>query len=80
MTTSSIDRLAKTVQEAAEELKKLRRENDRLKEKAAKLEQRLEATPEVDPAESAWVDEREQIRGRIERLAEHLEEVLGSES
>ena len=76
MSQSAIDKLSQSVQKTVTEVKNLRRENDRLREKAAKVEQRLEALPASSAAEDSWREERDQVRQRMEKLAEHLEGVL----
>ena len=79
MSASALDKLGKSIQAAAAEIKKLRRENDRLKETAAKLEQSPAAVPEADPEAAAWADERVQIKGRLEELSATLEAALAEE-
>lgn len=73
MSVTSIDELSQSVQKAVAEIKKLRRENARLEEKAVMLEKRLEASSEVSPDDAAWLEERDLIRGRVAELVEHLE-------
>ena len=73
---SSLDKLTRSIQTAVSEIKRLRRENDRLKEKSAKLERRVEASS-ASTDEEVWRAERSQIRDRMEELVDRLEGVLG---
>lgn len=63
--------LEERVHAAAGRILELREENARLGRRIEELEARLSA-PE-DPAASRWAEEREEIRGRVARLVEHLE-------
>jgi hypothetical protein len=64
--------LEEKVHAAAGRILELRDENTRLRQKIEELEERL-ATPTDDGAAETWVEEREEIRGRVARLVEHLE-------
>ena len=76
MTTSALDTLEESIQKAVAQIRRLERDNERLRDKAEKLEKRLEELPrEADP--SSWDKERRQIRARLEKLSEHLEAALG---
>ena len=66
--------LEEKVHAAAGRIRELRDENAGLRQRIDELEARL-ATPASDGAER-WTEEREEIRGRVERLVEHLEELL----
>ncbi len=61
------------VHAAAGRIRALREENAALRAQIEDLEERLTATP--TEAAEAWAEEREEIRGRVERLVEHLEEL-----
>lgn len=63
--------LEEKVHATAGRILELREENTRLRQKIEELEERLTA-PVTDAAET-WVEEREEIRGRVARLVEHLE-------
>lgn len=67
--------LEQRVEQAAEELRRLRHENQRLETRVADLEQELAASDEGE----SWGAERDEIRRRVESLAEGLEKLLGEE-
>lgn len=69
--------LEEKVQEAASRIGELRAENRRLEKRVAELEKRLEAAPSAEEA-SAWSEERDEIRQRVEKLVDHLGELLES--
>ncbi len=81
-----LELLERRVKEAADRLNALRAENRDLVARIAELEAELEAAdeatvaaPDADALESerqAWLDEKDEIRRRVEALAEHLEELL----
>ncbi len=66
--------LEEKVHAAAGRIRELREENASLQRKIEELEARL-ATP-VSGEAAGWAEEREEIRGRVTRLVEHLEELL----
>lgn len=66
--------LEEKVHTAAGRLRELREENAGLRRKIEELEARL-AAPASDEA-ARWAGEREEIRGRVERLVERLEGLL----
>lgn len=84
--------LEEKVKEAAERLETLRDENADLSEKNAqlvdentRLEQRVTELEEelanaVEGGEAAWSEERQEIRGRVEKLVEHLDTLLSEPS
>jgi hypothetical protein len=79
MSTKAIDELAQSVQKVVAEIKRLRRENTRLEEKAGMLERRLEeavVAPAAADGGADWRREREELRGRVAALAEHLASAL----
>jgi BMFP domain-containing protein YqiC len=60
---------------AAEQLGFLRDENTTLRQRIQELEGHLAAAPSTEDA-ARWSEEREEIRGRVGRLVEHLEGLL----
>ena len=75
MTTAWLRDLEEKVQETSGRLKDLHKENEKLRKRVAKLEKELKAAPDGDEA-AAWAEERDGIRQRVEKLADHLGEVL----
>lgn len=67
--------LEEKVQEATARLRELREENDGLRQQVEELEAQLADRPEGEGGEG-WGEEREEIRGRVERLVDHLSELL----
>lgn len=67
--------LEERVRETADRLREVREENTSLKSRIAELEKQLAAAPGSEERE-AWVQEKSEIRSRVESLAEHLEELL----
>jgi hypothetical protein len=65
--------LEQRVRQAVTEIGRLRQENRRLEREVAKLKK---TGPSSDAA-SGWEKERAEVRERVERLARHLEELLG---
>lgn len=70
---SGFGALEALIEKAVSELERLRGENHELRQRLGDLEDEL-ATLGDTPA--AWTEEREQLRGRVERLARRLEELL----
>jgi predicted RNase H-like nuclease (RuvC/YqgF family) len=66
--------LEEKVHAAAGRIRELKEENAGLRRKVEELEAQL-ATPTSDEA-AGWTEEREEIRGRVARLIEHLEGLL----
>ncbi len=65
--------LEEKVHAAAGRIQELREENAGLRQRIEELEERLTSpAPDGDTA-AGWVEEREEIRGRVVRLVEHLE-------
>ncbi|NJL30070.1 MAG: cell division protein ZapB [Thermoanaerobaculia bacterium] len=77
MTTVWLNDLEEKIREAAKRLAELRSENETLKARVAELETMLGERDSADDGAAAWTEEREQIRERVERMVEHLEELLG---
>lgn len=78
--------LEEKVQEAAERLRAARADNDRLQAenrelqaKVAELEEAFLGAPASDPEAESWQEERAEIRGRVEKLVEHLSQLLETE-
>ena len=55
-----------------EELARQQDENTALRRRIQELEERLATAPSSEDA-NRWVEERQEIRGRVARLVEHLE-------
>jgi FtsZ-binding cell division protein ZapB len=68
--------LEEKVRSAAEELRRLREENHELRAERERLAELEAAQP--DPTAAAWQSERAEVQRRMERLVEHLEELLAS--
>ena len=82
MTTAWLQDLEERVKATADRLGELRAENGRLEKRlagrenrVAELEQQLAAAPDAEEA-AAWVTERDDIRQRVEKLVDHLGEML----
>ncbi len=75
MTIAWLRDLEEKVKETSARLGKLQRENEKLEKKVAKLEAQLEAAPGADEA-AAWAEERGDIRQRVEKLVDHLGDLL----
>jgi len=73
--TEWLNTLEDKVRAAGERIRGLREENATLHRRIEELEERLAATTSSGEAER-WVEERQEIRGRVERLVEHLEGLL----
>jgi chromosome segregation ATPase len=63
-----LDSLETRVRDAAERLRELKEENAALKARVRELEEQ---------AAGSWVEEREEIRRRVEALTRRLEELAG---
>jgi hypothetical protein len=70
-----LEELERRVRQAVAEIARLRQENRRLEREVNKLRRRQD-----DEGAGTWQREREQVRARVERLAAHLEELLGPEA
>ena len=68
-----LEQLEDRVREASERLRDLRQENVRLQERVRDLEEQL---VQGSGDNEEWSREREEIRGRVESLARHLEGLL----
>ena len=75
MTTAWLRDLEERVQEASERLRALQTENAELKGKISELEAQLQEAPSPEDA-SAWTEERGEIKQRVEKLVQHLDDLL----
>ncbi|MEO8502319.1 MAG: cell division protein ZapB [Acidobacteriota bacterium] len=79
-----METLEERVREAAKEIRRLRSENTDLQKRVAALTTELEGAhsdarkPRHAPSEvdAAWEKEREEVRGRVERLVKQLEGLI----
>ena len=67
--------LEERVQEASDRLGDLRARNDKLQKRVAELEEKLEAAPGAEQV-AGWSEERDDIRRRVEKLVDHLSQLL----
>ena len=70
-----LDELETRVREAVARIGGLQEENRELQARVEELETKLAATGEAAP-NGDWESEREEIRGRVERLSQQLEGLL----
>lgn len=83
--TAAIDWLSTLedkVRAAAERIRSLNEENSALRQQVSTLEEQLAAAPSatMEPSDlgaAQWEAERREIRERVERLTQHLEELAG---
>jgi predicted nuclease with TOPRIM domain len=73
--TAWLQALEERVHAAAGRIRELRDENAALRGRLQEMEERLATVPSSEEA-SRWVEERQEIRGRVTRLVEHLEELM----
>lgn len=73
--TEWLNALEEKVRTAADRIRDLREQNAALQRRVAELEERLAAAPSSDDA-GRWHEERQEIRHRVERMVEHLEDLL----
>ena len=73
--TTWLQALEEKVHAAAGLIRELRQENATLRRRVEELEERLASAPASDEG-ARWTEEREEIRGRVARLVEHLEGLL----
>jgi len=79
-----METLEQRVREAAEEIRRLRTENDALEERIETVERELAqavargARPDAKEPEGdgAWEQERAEVRSRVERLVQQLEGLI----
>lgn len=79
-----IDRLAVQVEKAVETIRKLRAERDDLVARLEEAESRLgdlsggsERLAELEDAREAFEEQRQEVRGRIEKILEKLAQIDG---
>ena len=75
--TEWLTALEERVRAASERLRELRDENAALRQRIGELEMQLDDASSGDGAGGRWLEERQEIRGRVERLVQHLEEIVG---
>ena len=75
MTTAWLRDLEEKIEEASTRLGDLREENDELKKQVAELEKKLEAAPDAEQV-AGWTEERDDVRQRVGKLVEHLDQLL----
>ena len=83
MTTAWLRDLEEKVHEASSRLQEARTANDELQQQNETLQARVsELENEIAEAsaagDAAWAEERDDIRSRVEKLANHLGELLES--
>jgi predicted nucleic acid-binding Zn-ribbon protein len=76
VTTDWLGSLEDRVRDAAEELRRLREENEGLRSRLERLEAEAATPASTNGEAAAWPQERNAIRVRVERLVEQLEEIL----
>ncbi len=75
MATAWLRDLEEKVQEASARLSDLQAQNDKLEARVAELEEQLEAAPDAEQV-AGWTEERGDIRQRVEKLVDHLGQLL----
>ncbi len=75
MATAWLRDLEEKVQEASARLGDLQAENERLQKRISELEEQLEAAPDAEQV-AGWTEERDDIRQRVEKLVDHLDQLL----
>lgn len=73
--TAWLQALEERVHAAAGRIRELRDENAALRRRLQEMEERLATVPSSEDA-NRWIEERQEIRGRVARLVEHLEELM----
>lgn len=73
--TAWLQVLEAKVHAAAGRIRELRDENAMLRRRIQELEGQLATVPSSEEA-NRWVEERQEIRGRVARLVEHLEGLM----
>lgn len=73
--TAWLQVLEEKVHAAAGRIRALREENAALRLRIQEMEEQLATASSSDEAHR-WVEEKQEIRGRVARLVEHLEELM----
>lgn len=73
--TAWLRALEEKVHAAAGRIRELREENAALRRRIEEMQGQLAQAPSSEDA-TRWVEERQEIRGRVARLVEHLEELM----
>ena len=76
--TTWLQVLEEKVHAAAGRIRELRDENAVLRRRIQELEGHLATAPPSEEA-NRWVEERQEIRGRVARLVEHLEGLMAEQ-
>lgn len=74
MSQAWLQDLERRVHQATDLLRELRSENETLQRRVEELEEQLSAAAQEDGA--AWIEERDAIRQRVEKLVAHLDDLL----
>lgn len=74
--TAWLQALEEKVHAAAGRIRELREENANLRRRIQEMEEQLAVVPSSSEDANRWVEERQEIRGRVARLVEHLEELM----
>ena len=86
MSKAWLQDLEEKVQEAASRLREQKAANQELEERCARLEEKVEelegrlAENETGDDGAEWQEERQEIRERVEKLVDHLTDLLAEES
>ena len=75
MTANAFNKLDKQIKKVVARVRELEKDNDKLRLKAAKLENTIRKAP-GPAADAGWPEEKAAVRARVESLVEHLEGVL----
>ncbi len=82
MTTAWLRDLEEKVQEASAQLSDLREQNESLRSRESELqarvtelEEKLETAPDAEQI-AGWTEERDDVRQRVEKLVDHLGQLL----
>ena len=76
MDISWLGELEDKVRQTTAEVRGLRQENQKLRQKVGRLEKKAAGAAAVSDPEGDWVAERDEVRGRLEHLVAGLEELL----
>lgn len=79
MSVAWLQDLEERVQQAAEKIEAQRAELETLRGQHSTLEEQLAVAKEAGAEAAAWSEERDEIKGRVEKLADHLDRLLQEE-